>query len=263
MAHATQSPTGNGDEITLGFPKECCVPGYWATIAENATDWAPVVSASPYWRTVNGALENWKREYQRERGGVLFRGAQLPQFVGKSEARIKEKTIQKIKSSATRDEEIKRIFDQSAPVPRLEDLVRVRVETHFLDGVPFLAKKLLEVAKTHDGNASLEAKGKVSGYFAQHLTLRLPVHFRFNGSTTSCDVTCEIQVATSLATLVWENSHDLYQHNRMRSETLEEWQWNPNDPRFLGRQLGHMIHLADGLFCNLRDKGLLINDYKD
>ena len=173
--------------------------------------------------------------------------------MGKSSDRIKEKIFAKISHSENRVLEIKRLFDQSVPIPNIEDLVRVRIETQFLDGVPFLARKIAEIAKIYDQAVKVEPKGKLSGYFAQHVTFRLPVHFRFSGITTSCNVMCEVQIATMLATLVWENSHGLYESSRVTTERSEDWQWSPKDPRFLSRQLGHMIHLADGLFCNLRD----------
>jgi len=178
----------------------------------------------------------------------------LPNFVGKSATRIEQKTLDKLRKNGDVDKELSRLFDYPAvAIPRLEDLVRVRLETQFLDGVPFLANRILELAKSHDPNASIERKGKLEGYFAQHVTFRLPVHFRFNGEITSYDVTCEVQVATALASLVWENSHGLYEASRVRDESTDEWQWSPKDPRFLSHQLGHMIHLADGLFCQLRD----------
>jgi hypothetical protein len=235
------------------LPSECSIPGYWETLADNTNDWAPVISAGPFWRDANKQIELWKKEYRREFQGLLYKGSALPNFIGKSADRIKEKTFDKLEKAIDLKSEIKRIFYQPVAVPLLEDLVRVRLETQFLDGVPFLAKKILSLAQQHDPSAQVEPKGKLSGYFAQHLTFKLPVHFRFNGKTMSCEVTCEVQIATSLATLVWENSHGLYEGTRVNFEKAEEWQWNPTDPRFLSRQLGHMIHLADGLFCNLRD----------
>lgn len=237
------------------LPSECNVPGYWDTLASNTEDWAPMITAGPFWRNANTQLESWKKEYRRLFNGILYKGPELPTFVGKSAGRIKEKVFQRIRQSEDADREIKRIFDQTTPVPRLEDLVRVRIETQFLDGVPFLANKVLGLAKSFDSAAKIEPKGKLSGYFAQHVTFSLPLHFRYNSINSSCEITCEVQVATSLATLVWENSHGLYESSRVNRESSEDWQWSPNDPRFLSRQLGHMIHLADGLFCNLRDKG--------
>lgn len=236
------------------LPQACRVPGYWESLASNSDDWAHEITAGPFWRAANAELEKWKKEYRRDKG-VLIREAAFPSFIGKSATRIREKVFSKIRKSSNATEEVARLFAQHAPVPELEDLVRVRIETKFLDGVPFLANKILALARMHGAESILEPKGKLSGYFAQHVTFKLPVHFRFAGQQVACTVVCEVQVATALGTLVWENSHNLYEHTRNLDEQAEEWQWNPSDPRFLARQLGHMIHLADGLFCNLRDKG--------
>lgn len=253
-----RSPAQHGNRAIVDcLPAHCATPGYWEALAENTNYWAPEISAGPFWQKANAALEGWRKEYRREFGGDLNTGLNLPNFVGKSAARIKEKIIQKVGRAEIVEEEIKRIFDQNVPVPRLEDLVRVRLQVQFLDGVPFLAKKILDLANQYDANAKIEAKGSLNGYFAQHLTFRLPVYFRFGGGPqASCDITCEVQVATSLATHVWENSHGIYENTRINLEKSEDWQWSPRDPRFLSRQLGHMIHLADGLFCNLRDSSI-------
>lgn len=240
--------------ILENLPRQCATPGYWSSLAENASIWAREVSAGPIWQSANTELEGWRREFQRDFGGVLNIG-DFQNFVGKSEGRIREKTIEKIQRAGVVATGVSQIFDQQVPVPRLEDLVRVRLQVQFLDGVPFLAKKIHELVQKYDPNATIEAKGSLNGYFAQHLTFRSQVYFRFGAAPVACDVTCEVQIATSLATHVWENSHGLYENTRVTLEKSEDWQWSPKDPRFLSRQLGHMIHLADGLFCNLRDNG--------
>lgn len=244
-----------GEQPAIKFlPPECSVPGYWDTLATNTIDWANEVSAGPFWREAKAHLQNWRKEYRRQSSGDLDSAGTLPDFVGKASDRIKEKTLKKIQEVGGGQDAVKQIFDQPVAVPRIEDLVRVRLNVRFLDGVPYLAKKVFELAKQHDKDAIHEAKGNLNGYFAQHVRFRTPVYFRFNGVPYSCNVTCEIQIATSLATHVWEQSHALYESTRMTHERSEDWQWNPKDPRFLSRQLGHMIHLADGLFCNLRDQ---------
>lgn len=215
---------------------ECSIPGYWNSLAENTNSWAGEISAGLLWQNINTELVNWRKEYHRDFGGVLSTGI-TPKFVGKSAARIEEKVLSKIERAENIQQEIIRLFDQSVPVPRLEDLVRVRLPVQFLDGVPFLAKKINELAKQYDPSASIEAKGNLNGYFAQHLTFKWQVYFRFGGGPKSCDVTCEVQIATSLATHVWENSHGLYENTRVNLEKSEDWQWNPKDPRFLSRQL--------------------------
>lgn len=262
MSQPTNRPTASAqlsspkstDSLAQKLPDTCRVPGYWEALAFNSDNWAHEISASPLWREAKDNLENWKKEYRRKYSGSLYKESTLQNFVGKAAGRIREKVFDKISRAEDQAVEISRIFDQRVAIPRLEDLVRVRIETQFLDGVPFLATKILDLAKSHDPYAKIEPKGKLSGYFAQHVTFALPVYFRFAGSNHSCNVTCEVQVATTLATLVWENSHGLYESSRSNLERSEDWQWSPNDPRFLSRQLGHMIHLADGLFCNLRDQ---------
>lgn len=244
------------DGIFKLLPNDCSTPGYWTSLAENSNDWAHEISACHFWRDANAALPRWKKEYRRDHGGALGLGDGLPSFVGKSAQRIREKTIEKVRRAEDLNHGVREIFDQEVAIPRLEDLVRVRLQVHFLDGVPYLARKIHELVKKYDPRAKIEPKGSLNGYFAQHLTFCWPVYFRFGGDPTSCKVTCEVQIATSLATHVWTNSHGLYEATRIDFEKSEDWQWSPKDPRFLARQLGHMIHLADGLFCNLRDNSL-------
>ncbi len=60
-------------------------------------------------------------------------------------------------------------------------------------------------------------------------------------------------MATQLATVIWNAGHNVYSKWRDREESSGEWQWQPRDPRFIARQLGHLLHLADGLLVQIRD----------
>ena len=77
--------------------------------------------------------------------------------------------------------------------------------------------------------------------------------YRFGVEVIQARIICEIQVATELSTTVWDTTHTLYEVSRDSDEVPEDWQWSPKDPRFISRQLGHMIHLADGLLVQLRE----------
>lgn len=138
-------------------------------------------------------------------------------------------------------------------MPCLNDLVRTRVECQFLDGVEFFADCLEQLATELGILATREREGRLQGYFAQHFCFEHPVYFRFGGSEEPVRILCEVQIATALATRVWEESHRTYEDWRIRDDQAEEWQWQPTDPRFIARQLGHMIHLADGLLVQLRN----------
>jgi len=102
-------------------------------------------------------------------------------------------------------------------------------------------------------------QGSLQGYFAQHIGIRQPVLYRVGGVATAVEIECEIQIATTLATRMWDASHPVYETVRQEDVESREWQWKPSDPRFLSNQLGHMLHLADGLLVQLRNSLKKVN----
>jgi len=226
------------------------VPGYWETIGQNCAQWAQEVSAGPFWTEVRTKLSDWSAEYRRTTGGNLVTGP-LPLFVGKDAARIKSKVLGNCRRDAAYGKAA--LGADGPPIPQLKDLVRTRISCKFVDGVEHLAGCLEDLGKALGVSPARERLGRLEGYFAQHVTFRADVYYRFGGGTTPTGITCEVQVATDLSTRVWEAAHQVYEGARETSDEPAEWQWNPNDPRFVARQLGHMIHLADGMLVQLRD----------
>lgn len=227
--------------------------GQWAVVANNAETWAREISAGPFWSEAEKRLSQWRTEYRQVYGGDLMKGIGWPSFQSKTEASIKDKIIRRCKGDL---DKVASIFPSSGPlVPCLSDLVRTRIECRYIDGVEFLATKLAEFAKELGQECQRDRQGKIEGYFAQHITVNLDVLYRLMGHTQSFSVTVEIQVASELATRMWQATHGLYEIDRSDSEAPQpqEWQWQPNDPRFISNQLGHMMHLADGLLIHLRD----------
>jgi len=178
----------------------------------------------------------------------------LPNFAGKEAVRTREKIFD---ACSKHDKPISEVWRREGPaVPQINDLVRTRVECQFLDGVEFFADHLATLATDQDVKWSRSRKGGLEGYFAQHFYFDQPVVFRFGGGSELATLQCEIQIATALATRLWEESHKIYEHGRTQKEKRDDWQWNPTDPRFVARQLGHMIHLADGLLVQLRNTSI-------
>lgn len=224
---------------------------YWEVLEKNCSDWAKVVSVGPLWTEASARLHTWRDEFRQRTGDALLASHGLPTFAGKGAAR----TIEKCKASVTATGP--RLFKpKAAPIPRVNDLVRTRVECKYLDGVEFLGDKLEDLARELNVLDGRSREGRVGGYFAQHLYFKEDVFFRFGSVNRPAIIKCEIQLATRLGTMLWEVSHPLYERWRGTRERPEEWQWNPTDPRFIGRQLGHMIHLADGLLVQLRDASI-------
>jgi hypothetical protein len=249
-----ESPSISQDEWEQELIEICPevgMPGYWDNLEVNCEQWAGEISVCPFWNEANQQFNQWRVDYQDETKVPLLTQPELPPFVGKGQARIMSKLYQR----RFKDENYKsEVFPESrVPVPRLNDLVRTRIACQYIDGVEFLASRLFELMNEMELNPTRSREGRLEGYFAQHLTFEEHVLYRFGGSPRQVIITCEVQVATDMSTRIWEATHKIYEATRETDEEAEEWQWNPQDPRFISRQLGHMIHLADGLLVQLRE----------
>lgn len=236
----------------IGIRADVSIPGYWSSIEENSNQWANEISVCPFWNNVNKNLEKWIAEYRSETGGALLAQPGLPKFIGKGSDRIQTKLYKK----RLADDNYKtKVYPKEGPaIPNLHDLVRTRISCKFIDGVEFLANKLYRLSKEMSVYHGHSKEGRLEGYYAQHLNFKENVFYRFGGGTTAALIICEVQIATEMSTLIWDATHAIYEEAREREEdNPAEWQWLPNDPRFVSRQLGHMIHLADGLLVQLRE----------
>jgi hypothetical protein len=236
-----------------GIRGELAVPGYWTNLEENCKQWAGEISVGPFWRRAKQELQSWKAEYRSQFGDALLIGPELPEFEGKGSKRICSKLYQKRLEKESFKEEV--LPKEGPPIPKINDLVRTRIACRYVDGVEFLGNKLFDLAKEMFCDPVREKAARVEGYFAQHLNLNSDVLYRFGG-TEKAKIIVEIQIATGLSTTVWETTHSIYEASREDKQSHENWQWNPKDPNFISNQLGHMIHLADGLLVQLRDAAI-------
>ena len=253
MVSPTELPKQEVDWIAklAEIRKEFSIPNYLGVLAENAETWAQEISVGPFWKKANASLTKWRTEYRALMDGDLLPQPSLPKFESKSKDSILDKLVRKCKS--TPDDLSTLISKEGPPIPKLNDFVRTRVACRYIDGVEFLAKKFMEVGAETSCAMHLTREGRIEGYFAQHITVEQNVIFRLAGHQQMATILCEIQLASELATRVWQASHPLYADARIRRDAPEEWQWRPNEPRFIANQLGHMIHLVDGLLVQLRD----------
>jgi hypothetical protein len=233
------------------------IPGFWSTLAENAMHWARELTVGPFWSQAKGRLDQWRMEYRTLTGTDLLTEAGLPDFVSKSAERIEDKLYRSWKKCPM-DRQLgnleKAIAREGPPLPRIGDLVRTRIACCYIDGVEFLAGKLSDLGVEMSLSPERYREGRITGYFAQHITIPLEATYRFGGASELTKVRCEIQVASELATRMWVSAHPLYETDRGQESDPTDWQWNPDDPRFISNQLGHMIHLADGLLVQLLRK---------
>jgi hypothetical protein len=255
IPHPIQKPTASTSESDFRercaiLRPEVAVPGYWDSLAENCQQWADEISICPLWKAVAKHQPAWSNEFSQLTTGSLLASPLIPQFTSKSVRRMKSKSIELFLQKGNVFEILPKV---GAPVPNLNDLVRTRVECQFLDGVEFFVDRIEKLAAQYQIKCARHREGRLEGYFAQHFYFEQQVFFRFGGDCQPTTIKCELQVATALATRIWEESHKVYEQWRGRRDQRDEWQWDPTDPRFVARQLGHMIHLADGLLVQLRD----------
>jgi hypothetical protein len=237
------------DKLTA-VRSEVQIPGYWGSVAENCARWSEELSVGPFWALAKKRLDQWRTEYRTDTDADLLPSSGLPNFSPKAEKSIRDKLFRRCRQCPDYVKDA--IRKDGPPIPCIDDLVRTRVSCRFIDGVEFLASKFVALATEMMISVQRERKGRIDGYFAQHVTVEQEVFFRFAGSVESTKIVCEIQVASELATRMWDASHPLYEIARSRTVAPEKWQWDAQDPHFIANQLGHMIHLADGLLVHLR-----------
>ena len=225
------------------------IPGFWMAFDGNSSQWAADISVGIFWREVRKRLTQWRSEYRSLTNSDLLANFELPDFVAKPSESIIDKLFRYYKKEALQNI----IPAQGPPIPNIGDIVRTRIKCNYIDGVEFLATKLQTLSAELGLETQRERQGKIEGYFAQHINVSQEVIFREAGVGKLAQITCEIQIASSMASQMWQTSHPLYEAVRGDISQADIWQWKPDDPRFISNQLGHMIHLADGLLVQLRD----------
>ncbi len=229
---------------------EIAIPGYWETLAANCEQWARELDAGPFWVEAAKRLDQWRTEYKQQTTADLLAQTGMPSFVAKSADSTKAKVLRKCRADTKAPEEL--YSTTGAAVPAIDDLVRTRVVCRYIDGVEFLASKMEVLAKEMNLSPKRDREGRLEGYFAQHLTIDADVYYRLGGASQPTRIRFEVQLASELATTMWNSSHPFYKFAQESSKPAESWQWNPKDPQFIANQLGHVIHLADGLIVQLR-----------
>lgn len=186
-------------------------PGYWRTLEENCAQWAKTISVCAFWTKAAQQLRQWIGEYRTITGGALLADVELPNFCGKSADSIQSKLYRHRRNQENFDA----VFSKDGPpVPKLNDLVRTRISCKYIDGLEFLANKLLQLAQNMKLNPKRNRQGRLEGYFAQHVYFTEDVFFRFGRDNQPATITCEIQLASDLATRILEAAHVVYAGTR-------------------------------------------------
>ncbi len=228
---------------------ELKTPGFWDLVQGNAEAWAREITAGPFWSEARRLIDAWRSDYRARKGADLLAEPGLRDFTFKSAKSCERK----VRLMCGQRPEFQAFPEAGPPVPQIHDLVRTRIVCRYVDGVEFMADQISALAQARFLEPTRSREGRVEGYFAQHVNFSHEVFYRELGVPTATHIQCEIQLATELSTRMWDASHLYYEETRGELDDSHQWQWTPEDPKFIAYQLGHVMHLADGLLANLRD----------
>lgn len=138
----------------------------------------------------------------------------------------------------------------------LNDLVRTSVYCRFLDGATDLADRLQKIGEVHDRNVTVDLRADENGYYAVHAGIpinAIVTSQRWNAE--EIEFRLEVQFATMTQWVLRTLSHDLYERRRTKpAPNNEGWKWSPSSETFKTNYLGHLLHYADGMMVELRDR---------
>src|SRR5438445_874796 len=155
---------------------EVLLPGFWTNLAEISERWADEISVGPFWTEAKRRLDQWRTEYRATTNGDLLSETTLPDFVSKAKSNIRDKLFRHCRQDPEYLQ--KAIAKEGPPIPRIGDLVRTRIACRYIDGVEFLATKILALAQEMKLSPTRRREGRIEGYFAQHITVHQEVIFR-------------------------------------------------------------------------------------
>jgi hypothetical protein len=138
---------------------------------------------------------------------------------------------------------------------RVNDIVRTSLVVKYLDGVEFLAEKVVSLASECGLRCTSALEARMEGYYAAHISVRgETVVPKLNWETTTLRTMNEIQVTTQLQDVIRRLLHRYYDDRRSAPRSQEKWQWEYESDEFLANYLGHILHYVEGMIMEVRER---------
>lgn len=214
--------------------------------------------SSEFWLGIQRQLPLWEQDYAREKHHRLFSGTNPAPLNLKPWSSFLNKTWREnVKNNARWPKPPREGWVlPDTWFEKFWDIIRTRFTVNYLDGVPFLVKRIKDYAGSLDIEVKVETKAKDTGYYAMHV--RVPQEFEgldldyvgpeFRRSEV------EIQVTTALQEMVDNLTHRHFERSRDTIESVAgPWQWEYRGAEFGVYYLGHVVHWVEGMIMSLRD----------
>jgi len=220
---------------------------------------------SEYWIKLCKSLKEFEAEYRTSTGYPLL----MPNF--KLELGIKpyesfliktyRKNILENKNWPNPPEPTKKWILPNSPstwYPKINDIARTLIVVKYLDGVEFLANKLLELAEDVSIKSERHYVVTDDGYYAVHIYLTQDFEVpKLDWDTEEIKLKIEIQIMTQLQEVIRQLLHKYYEKERLKLKTTHkeiDWRWNYKSDKFRASYIGHMLHYIEGVIVELRDR---------
>jgi hypothetical protein len=138
----------------------------------------------------------------------------------------------------------------------VHDVVRTVLVVKYLDGVKFLIDALEKIADVAGSEFKSDLQARETGYYAAHtyssFTVDLPDD---EWSLVRFTMKLEVQVTTQLQEVMGKLTHRQYEKRReLPASASANWQWDHKSDSFQPNYLGHILHYAEGMIMEVRDR---------
>ncbi len=214
--------------------------------------------ASPFWKDLIDSLKEFDDEYLVSTAYRLF--------VSPAPAVIEVKPFESFLLKTFRRNILESPHFPEAPeggwllpddwYSRISDIVRTCLVVKYLDGVEFMAAKIEGMCSIHGCQCDLSYEAREEGYYAAHVivhgTAEIP---REDWDSQRIPVALEIQITTQLQEVIRKLLHEYYDRRRSQTERADvKWQWNYKSDEFIANYLGHVLHYAEGMIMEVRNR---------
>ena len=160
--------------------------------------------------TLLSELREFNDEYLVNTGFLLFASGEPPRLVRKDFLSFFLKTYRKnvLLNDSWPDEPQGGWITPSNWMSKVNDIVRTTFTVKYLDGVMFLADKVLEVCKRVEAEARIDYEAREEGYYAAHLYFTHSAEIpRRDWDTEVVPLQVELQITTQLQDVIRRLTH--------------------------------------------------------
>ncbi len=214
--------------------------------------------SSSFWRELVARLRDYGEEYLLATAYPLFTAPQPPTVLTKRFAAFLQKTFRR---NVLENDGWPAAPPNGWVLPdnwyaRVGDIVRTSLVVKYLDGVDFMTDRIMSLCREHALECEVSLEAREEGYYAAHVAVAQRVEVpRPDWDTEKLDATVEIQVTTQLQDVIRILLHRYYEARReRRAQPDVKWQWDYKSDEFLANYLGHILHYAEGMIMEVRDR---------